>query len=594
MAELIYMYIENINRVIEKQSINFSNEFSVLYSDEKLLINSNKNFTNNFWSEKISSISLILGKNGSGKTSILDIIGFNEKTRKKHYPRSRYFLIYHVTANVFYYEGTIFDKISNIIGRFTNKSGFFFEFIDDQLAVVNNTHLHFTNIFYQRVISNVPWASDKYIYKDSHKYINKYAKNKVSSRDILDFMTDVELVHKRKAAVAISQKKTYTNTPNQLLGIYMLKKDHLSESVNFTNFYKAISNHGNPFIRSTQDNFFDKKEYAKEYFILRLLEKHFLYFIKLVSEKKKVREKEIAIIDFNNRYKTVKNFEEFQNELITNIINLRERNYNLIEFSNFYDLRSRIDFLSQVISNLQLNLKNNFLIKKEMKFNDLLKSLYDLPPEYFESKNDINFNFANDDFNKYKDFILAAFEEFQEVFKVSFKHFSDGELVYLNVFSNIYKIVKNSSEKNIILLLDEPDINLHPEWSRNFVNNLVSIINSEMRGGSIQIIITSHSPFMVTDFPKENIFAIRSDAKGNIDISNPKFGFAANLYDIVSDTFFMEYPIGQFAKLKLNSVSKNKVDEKEIEKVINIIDDNFLKNTFKNQMIIKKEQGEKY
>jgi hypothetical protein len=66
----------------------------------------------------------------------------------------------------------------------------------------------------------------------------------------------------------------------------------------------------------------------------------------------------------------------------------------------------------------------------------------------------------------------------------------------------------------------------------------------------------------------------------NYFIQNPEFGFAANIYDLISDTFFMEASIGEFAVKKIQSI-KRMEDKKEANEIINKIDDIFIKKHIK-------------
>lgn len=77
--ELIYVYIGKY-RLFENQQINFSNKFKVNYEQGKLTIEKNKDYVN-IYPEHITNISAIVGKNASGKTSLLDLIGQRIETR---------------------------------------------------------------------------------------------------------------------------------------------------------------------------------------------------------------------------------------------------------------------------------------------------------------------------------------------------------------------------------------------------------------------------------------------------------------------------------------------------------------------------------
>ncbi|WP_259016671.1 hypothetical protein [Emticicia fluvialis] len=72
--ELLFTWIENY-RNIRRQGINFSSEFNISFDHQKnvLSIERKQNHIPNFFGNGISNVSVIVGENGTGKTSILNI-----------------------------------------------------------------------------------------------------------------------------------------------------------------------------------------------------------------------------------------------------------------------------------------------------------------------------------------------------------------------------------------------------------------------------------------------------------------------------------------------------------------------------------------
>ena len=72
--ELIYLYIEDYKN-IKNQGFNFSSKFTCKYDEVKktLQIDENNNHIENFFGENIN-ITAIVGENGSGKSSVLEVI----------------------------------------------------------------------------------------------------------------------------------------------------------------------------------------------------------------------------------------------------------------------------------------------------------------------------------------------------------------------------------------------------------------------------------------------------------------------------------------------------------------------------------------
>ena len=141
--------------------------------------------------------------------------------------------------------------------------------------------------------------------------------------------------------------------------------------------------------------------------------------------------------------------------------------------------------------------------------------------------------------------------EFSDLFSVQFENLSDGEIVYFNTFSSIFMEIRKASKdgRDCVLVLDEPDLNLHPEWCRRFIDDCITLVNN-YSAVNIQFIIATHSPYMISDVPKENVFSLEEKEK-MIVIKRAEKTFAANIIDILSDTFFLDYSIGEFARKKI-------------------------------------------
>ena len=57
----------------------------------------------------------------------------------------------------------------------------------------------------------------------------------------------------------------------------------------------------------------------------------------------------------------------------------------------------------------------------------------------------------------------------------------------------------------ILLFLGVPDIFLHPDWQKKYINILINFLNTNYSQYKFHIIITSHSPIILSDLPKENV-----------------------------------------------------------------------------------------
>ena len=157
-----------------------------------------------------------------------------------------------------------------------------------------------------------------------------------------------------------------------------------------------------------------------------------------------------------------------------------------------------------------------------------------------------------------------------EIFKVSLldkdnKNLEDlsfGEQQLLKILNIVYYLANRN--ENIIFFFDEIDIGLHPEWQKKIFKYIIDIL-LEFPKKNFHLILSSHSPFLLSDIPKENILFINGNLK-------QKQTFGANIHTLLSDSFFMEDGLmGEFAKGKINEIKefyeKAKLEKKTDENV---------------------------
>lgn len=159
-------------------------------------------------------------------------------------------------------------------------------------------------------------------------------------------------------------------------------------------------------------------------------------------------------------------------------------------------------------------------------------------------------------------------------------YFAVSTLIY-HIF-NIKSIPsKRIHYRKILLVLDEIELCFHPEYQRTFIKRLIDLLERLHLNTflSFHIITTTHSPFILSDIPSNNILYLKKGAKqDNSDFVNP---FGANLNDILYQSFFLENGfMGAFAQEKIKSLadflSSNRNKDKEwdklkAEKLINCI-----------------------
>jgi len=160
--------------------------------------------------------------------------------------------------------------------------------------------------------------------------------------------------------------------------------------------------------------------------------------------------------------------------------------------------------------------------------------------------------------------------------------FSSGEnTVFFYIERILYLLQEIENDNTILLMIDELELYLHPNWQKK----IFSIFLELFQKIKIHIIITSHSPFLLSDIPKENVIFLE-EGKQVYPFEDEKQTFGANIHTLLSHGFFMKDGLmGEFAKSKINEIieffnNKNNIyqDNKEkLLKIINIIGEPFLK-----------------
>jgi len=140
-----------------------------------------------------------------------------------------------------------------------------------------------------------------------------------------------------------------------------------------------------------------------------------------------------------------------------------------------------------------------------------------------------------------------------------FYSLSQGERTYCILELLIKNKIKNTKESNIIFLLDEVDISFNPNWQKRIISNLNSTFNN-YKNKKFHIIITSHSSFILSDLPKENVIFLKKDEIGNCKNVTKEINiktFGANIHTLLSHGFFMSDGLmGEFAKWKIEEIKR--------------------------------------
>ena len=157
---------------------------------------------------------------------------------------------------------------------------------------------------------------------------------------------------------------------------------------------------------------------------------------------------------------------------------------------------------------------------------------------------------------------------------------SSGENSLLNLFASLYYVygAYNGDPKNetysisnlgqgnelvtcnsVILLIDEADLTYHPDWQRAFIDLLTAFLPRVYPPRfcrDIQVILSTHSPILLSDVPQQSVIYLNLDpGSGRTVVDQSVHGgtFGQNIHLLFKDSFFLTHgTIGCFAKRKID------------------------------------------
>lgn len=548
-----------------------------------------------FYGENIENLKIIVGKNGTGKSSILEFLTLDNK---RDY---NYLLIFKSNQskdneNLFYVEG-------NLPAIFSKEA---LNFIKNKEEIRELTNI-FT--FYMSIDNKVSYlAQVDHRTRESLIGKIKYSENKRRTRndnrddiEIERFNTSYNMAYEYLYLFLndIYNTRLYENYKNIKIEVHF--KDTKGITLDET-FYNEMEIEIIKEMFEKIDITVDIKEEIKQDRIIRSFCNDIYRFI-LEKELKKSYKKnsrnnyeqlktDIIVLDKENREKYKKtSLKETLKELV---------NYDPFTPSNYY--QQYIEFYTTIEKHKYFE-SDTQVFEIEGKIKSEVQKFLKLIDFYHSDK-------MNNEI--YRFFEIKSVED----------SLSNGEKAFVSLFSTIHYFVTSFGNKEegekiwlrkkyITLMFDEPDLYLHPEWCRIFLSKLFEVIKTyseiELYKEMIfNLIIVTHSPYMLSDIMNEDVIYLNKDQEGYPVVEkkvNKTFG--ANIMELYKDSFFMESTFGEFAKNKIQEIitelsgEKNKISaerKEEIWETIQMIGENLVRKKLENMYYeffeIKEEKSE--
>lgn len=187
-------------------------------------------------------------------------------------------------------------------------------------------------------------------------------------------------------------------------------------------------------------------------------------------------------------------------------------------------------------------------------------------------------------------------------FSISFG-LSTGEYAFLRRFVRINELLRKGSyvtnnicsEKlcdGLMIYLDEADQSMHPEWQRKQMDWLLKFISVRFKTCRTQLVVATHSPIMLSDFPRSHVLYLRNSGQGfQIEKRETRI-FGNNIHTLFRDAFFLdEGTMGAFAEQKINEIAQSLQDtdgpSPDMLELVEEVGDDVIRNKLRQMSRVK-------
>lgn len=561
IKKLLFMYVEKA-RGFRQQEFNFSTgeNFQVKRKEGSFFLNwkkeeCRKKLPEGFWKPNIMEISLLIGENGSGKTTVMQMIcHWIEQLSRGYFPQEEGLLVFREDDTYGYvgFSGGRKKRVSINNPKLTpySEKMLMTYFRDVKLVYFSNTMTDL-NLENSKILANhsMPqrlkeaWKESGFLNEDiiadykRYELKRRYEGKKVYNKQINSMLDE-------KSALTYVQLKIDHSTFDELEELLPQQYQDVGQILSelwegyFTNINEEIENLIVELLRTVFIGIIKKMiKWETNYTITGEQGVTVGILGQMLLTEKRVGENSILVGG------------EWIRSFLKNLLYewregyLQNKNITLPYHSWTDNISDYMDsFLKMILSYLDNEvLLNNEQI--ELMLADEKKSILQ-----------IRLDEQNAD----------EFERFWEAYeKITFYveniclewNASSGEANRASLYAILSEISEDSNY--IWFLLDEPDNTFHLEWKRHLMEEFVDICGGQDK--MIQAWISTHSPIMLSDVPGTSVIYLKAvrDDDGKIigkQVCERPFidTFGQNIYVLFNHAFFLENGvIGTFANGKI-------------------------------------------
>ncbi|MCT4587766.1 MAG: AAA family ATPase [Carboxylicivirga sp.] len=563
---LVYVYVENFENRVKNKEYNLSSKYTIHFNKETkyLEVKENEEYIDNFWPDNIYDIKAIVGENGCGKSTLLDIL-FSNSFEHRSFPNW--------DIPIFIFEGEGGIVVHKRKGYDVNIDPYITEspidFSTNHFRYNENINSTTNVVYYSNLWDQENFNSDKeHIFNISTSQL--VSLNQSITYKAFEFQRQIEYVTNNR-----------TNTTSYIKNI----PEYISVKIT-TDLYEILK-------YSTDDvtfddilgTFIDTLDDFKEDNVTSILRKSFFSVL--------AKAYSLDIMPYKNEEMTP------IWEYLTS---------NLSEEVSLVDIISEIKEIEKKISYKD---KDNSVSNAIERFSSFEVKMKDAVVEILNSSMSVKFN---EDFNDIYEEYLKSIPTYPYL-EFSWREMSSGEkglLALLSRFQYLKKLpafkkanpnIEGQLSKDLIIIMDEVELYYHPNWQRKLIKILVNEIAPMFNGAKIQFIVASHSPFLISDLPRNNVIFLTNQEDGLATVVDPTgldHTFGANIHELLANPFFMKSTLGDFSKEVISDLIKYTKGEKQerikedaiAQKLIDVIGEPVIKNKIQDMLNKRRHKTE--
>lgn len=573
--ELIYVFMGNVDRPLQNQGVNLGNRFRVDYDAESrtLHIRERQGAEGEaLYGEHIRSLDLLVGKNGTGKSTMLRLLGLPQRSRVHMLPPMKdqqlaektelntWFALYHIRDDWFAADGYWADMFSFVPPALNFQPWYSMAFRYDarrQCALGD-----------VRFLQDAPALADERRVTESLFYVfyepeirgTWYSQSYETPQRDPPGDVFCQRIYAEHVGLEGIERYLYDSVHNGEFEKKLGTRPGSSVTLRVRQGNKSV------FAREGPENSYERERLGAE------AAGRLLYGEggTLVDPSNPIPifsrgEREI----FTRREKMVLVYLE---ELICGYLGENEH-FGERQPARFFRDRDHYETRKQYLLDFLKELSSH----DELLARDAAAGIEAIPEAFFRSGSEAVIRVRDMEEN----FLVSLAEALdwnleddhdinhRYYLRMGFEGISEGEAQYLDLYATLYTAVQDRYRRRgdtCVLLLDEPDCRFHPEWSRTFIQNLTELLGTEgFRDYRYQILISTHSPFLVSDVPGRSVHCLRLK-DGRVTIEDSPHGFLCSLNDLITDSFYADSIFGAFAENYANALIRDIQEAETLQK----------------------------